>query len=94
MLILYFTYTILPHFCLLLTISYLYNLTLLYSSEFDDIRATSLRIDSSNKQAGQAIRFAVGKAFNRLDVTIESAHLVVDSLLEYIGQVVRSILVN
>ena len=53
--------------------------------QIDDIRKMSINIDQEDKSAGQKIRFCVGKAFNRLDITPESASLVVDSLLEYIS---------
>lgn len=46
------------------------------------------RIDEINKEAGKSVRFSVRKAFNQLDVTVESAYGVVDSLLQYIAEAV------
>lgn len=50
----------------------------------DDLRVMAQQIDETNKEAGKGVRFSVRKAFNQLDVTVESAYGVVDSLLNYI----------
>jgi hypothetical protein len=63
----------------------LYHFLLLFNSHVDDLRYMSQCIDETNKGAGVNVRFSVRKAFNQLDVTVESAHGVVDSLLQFIA---------
>jgi hypothetical protein len=51
----------------------------------------SAEMDLEDKNKGQTIRFLVNKAFNRLDVTPESAVEVADTLLQHIVGVVNII---
>lgn len=61
-------------------------------SHIDDIRAMSARLDEVNKAGGQEIRFQVGKIFNRLDVSEDSARQAAEQLLQIISTAVSFII--